>query len=124
MLFRITIEQGNILNKKGLDIGIVEGIVGLKWWDVEITGFTNHAGTTPMNDRKDAMIAASKFVLAVNEIVTSIEGAQVGTVGRIKAFPGAPNVIPGKVITSLELRDLDGGKIKEFLSKLKKGHIK
>ena len=60
-----------------------------------------------MNDRKDAMIAASKFVLAVNEIVTSIEGAQVGTVGRIEAFPGAPNVIPGKVITSLELRDLD-----------------
>ena len=82
------IEQGNILNKKGLDIGIVEGIVGLKWWDVEITGFTNHAGTTPMNDRKDAMIAASKFILAVNKIVTSIEGAQVGTVGRIQAFQG------------------------------------
>ena len=112
------IEQGNILNKKGLDIGIVEGIVGLKWWDVEITGFTNHAGTTPMNDRKDAMIAASKFVLAVNEIVTSIEGAQVGTVGRIEAFPGAPNVIPGKVITSLELRDLDGGKIKRIFEQI------
>ena len=46
------IEQGNILYKSNLDIGVVEGIVGLKWWDVEITGFTNHAGTTPMNDRE------------------------------------------------------------------------
>ena len=110
------IEQGNILYKNGLDIGVVEGIVGLKWWDVEITGFTNHAGTTPMNDRKDALIAASKFVLAVNEIVTGIEGAQVGTVGRIQAFPGAPNVIPGKVVTSLEIRDLDVEKIQRIYS--------
>ena len=108
------IEQGNRLYKNGLDIGVVEGIVGLKWWDVEITGFTNHAGTTPMNDRKDALVAAAKFILAVNEIVTSEPGAQVGTVGRIQAFPGAPNVIPGKVITSLELRDLDSDTINRF----------
>lgn len=114
------IEQGNILYKSNLDIGVVEGIVGLKWWDVEITGFTNHAGTTPMNDRKDAMIAASKFVLAVHDIVTSVDGAQVGTVGRIQAFPGAPNVIPGKVITSLELRDLDAAKIKMLYNLIEK----
>src|SRR6056300_168940 len=107
----LQIEQGNILHKNGLDIGVVEGIVGLKWWDVEITGFTNHAGTTPMNDRKDALVAAAQFVLAVNDIVTSEPGAQVGTVGRMEAFPGAPNVIPGKVILSLEIRDLDAAKI-------------
>ena len=101
-----------MLHKNNLDIGVVEGIVGLKWWDVEITGLTNHAGTTPMNDRKDAMIAAAQFILAVNEIIIGIDGAQVGTVGRIVAFPGAPNVIPGKVITSLEIRDLDAAKIK------------
>ncbi len=112
------IEQGNILHKNKVDIGVVEGIVGLNWWDVEITGFTNHAGTTPMNDRKDAMIAAAQFVLAVNEIVTSTEGAQVGTVGRIEAFPGAPNVIPGKVIASLELRDLNAEKIKSLYKKI------
>jgi N-carbamoyl-L-amino-acid hydrolase len=112
------IEQGNVLHKNNLDIGVVEGIVGLKWWDVEITGLTNHAGTTPMNDRKDAMIAAAQFVLAVNEIITGIEGAQVGTVGRIAAFPGAPNVIPGKVITSLEIRDLDAAKIKMLFEKV------
>jgi N-carbamoyl-L-amino-acid hydrolase len=118
------IEQGgNILHKNKIDIGVVEGIVGLKWWDVEITGKTNHAGTTPMSDRQDAMLAAAQFVLAVNEIVTEMEGAQVGTVGRINAFPGAPNVIPGKVVASLELRDLDAEKNNVTIqSNLQKGH--
>ena len=100
------IEQGGILEKENLDIGIVEGIVGLRWWDVIFTGFANHAGTTPMNARQDALLAAAKFIVAVNEITNSFEGRQVGTVGRIKAEPGAPNVIPGKVVTSLEIRDL------------------
>ncbi|MDB4160111.1 Zn-dependent hydrolase, partial [Flavobacteriaceae bacterium] len=117
------IEQGNILHKNKLDIGVVEGIVGLKWWDVEITGKTNHAGTTPMNDRQDAMMAAAHFVLAVNDIVTQMEGAQVGTVGRIQAFPGAPNVIPGKVIASLELRDLDAEKIALLFNQISKEAI-
>jgi len=117
------IEQGNILHKNKLDIGVVEGIVGLKWWDVEITGKTNHAGTTPMNDRQDAMMAAAHFVLAVNDIVTQMEGAQVGTVGRIQAFPGAPNVIPGKVIASLELRDLDAEKITLLFNQISKEAI-
>ncbi|MFS4493038.1 Zn-dependent hydrolase [Maribacter sp. 2308TA10-17] len=100
------IEQGGTLEKENIDIGIVEGIVGLKWWEVEFTGFSNHAGTTPMNARQDALLAAAKFIIAVNEITNSFEGAQVGTVGKINAEPGAPNVIPGKVITSLEVRDL------------------
>jgi N-carbamoyl-L-amino-acid hydrolase len=114
------IEQGNRLHQKQIDIGVVEGIVGLKWWDVEITGNTNHAGTTPMEDRKDALIAAAQFILAVNEIVTQTQGAQVGTVGRIKAYPGAPNVIPGKVIASLEIRDLDAAKINYLFQQIKK----
>ncbi|SHG55187.1 Zn-dependent hydrolase [Flagellimonas flava] len=100
------IEQGGILEKEKTAIGIVEGIVGLKWWDVVFTGFANHAGTTPMNSRQDALLAAAQFVIAVNEITNSFEGAQVGTVGRIKAEPGAPNVIPGRVVASLEIRDL------------------
>ncbi len=107
------IEQGGILEKEHKDIGIVEGIVGLKWWDVEFTGFPNHAGTTPMNSRQDALLAAAKFIVAVNEITNSFEGAQVGTVGRITAQPGAPNVIPGKVVTSLEIRDLSSEVIKK-----------
>ncbi|MCR9263728.1 MAG: Zn-dependent hydrolase [Flavobacteriaceae bacterium] len=100
------IEQGGILEKEGLNIGVVEGIVGLKWWDVTFTGFANHAGTTPMDARQDALLAAAKFIVAVNEVTNSFEGSQVGTVGRIKAEPGAPNVIPGNVVASLEIRDL------------------
>lgn len=105
------IEQGAILDSEKIDIGIVEGIVGINWWDVTIEGFANHAGTTPMNNRQDALLAAAKFIEAVNRIVTSVPGRQVGTVGRIQALPGAPNVIPGKVVLSLELRDLDAVKI-------------
>ncbi|WP_281542062.1 Zn-dependent hydrolase [Maribacter aestuarii] len=113
------IEQGGTLEKENIDIGIVEGIVGLKWWDVEFNGFANHAGTTPMNARKDALLAASRFIIAVNEVANSFEGAQVATVGRIQAAPGAPNVIPGKVITSLEIRDLSSEVIEKVYSAIK-----
>jgi N-carbamoyl-L-amino-acid hydrolase len=105
------IEQGGFLDAERVDIGIVEGIVGINWWDVTIEGFANHAGTTPMDRRRDAMLAAAKFIEAVNRVVTSVPGRQVGTVGRIQALPGAPNVIPGRVVLSLELRDLDATKI-------------
>lgn len=114
------IEQGGILEKESLDIGIVEGIVGLKWWNVEFAGFANHAGTTPMNARQDALLAASKFIIAVNEVATSFEGAQVATVGRISATPGAPNVIPGKVTTSLEIRDLSSEVIEKVFNAIQK----
>lgn len=100
------IEQGGILDREKLDIGVVEGIVGLRWWDVTITGMPNHAGTTPMNLRKDALLAGARFIQAVNEEALKLDGKQVATVGRIKAYPGAPNVIPGSVVLSLEIRDL------------------
>lgn len=112
------IEQGGTLEAEKIDIGIVEGIVGINWWDVTIEGFANHAGTTPMNQRQDALLAAAKFIEAVNRIVTSVPGRQVGTVGRIQALPGAPNVIPGKVVLSLELRDLDSAKINSLYQKI------
>ena len=66
-----------------------------------------------MNKRKDAMLASAEFVLSVNRIAKSIEGNQVATVGRIQALPGAPNVIPGEVRMSLEIRDLSSDRIKE-----------
>ncbi|HJP90970.1 MAG TPA: Zn-dependent hydrolase [Pyrinomonadaceae bacterium] len=112
------IEQGGTLDTEKIDIGVVEGIVGINWWDVTIEGFANHAGTTTMNNRQDALLAAAKFIEAVNRIVTSVPGRQVGTVGRINALPGAPNVIPGKVVLSLELRDLDAAKIKMLYDKI------
>ena len=113
------IEQGGILDAEKINIGVVEGIVGINWWDVTIEGFANHAGTTPMNNRQDALLAAAKFIQAVNRVVTSVPGRQVGTVGRITAvLPGAPNVIPGKVVLSLELRDLDAAKIKMLFERI------
>jgi N-carbamoyl-L-amino-acid hydrolase len=112
------IEQGGNLDKEQLQIGIVEGIVGLRRWEVTIEGFANHAGTTPMRERKDAMLAAARFVEAVNRIVLSISGRQVATVGKIQAFPGAPNVVPGKVVCTLEIRDLDETKIQRVFERI------
>jgi N-carbamoyl-L-amino-acid hydrolase len=86
---------------------VVQGIVGLKRWRCVATGFANHAGTTPMNRRKDALAAASRDSLAVREVVRGEAGPQVGTVGYMKAEPGAVNVIPGRVEFPIELRDLD-----------------
>jgi N-carbamoyl-L-amino-acid hydrolase len=113
------IEQGGILDTEKIDIGVVTGIVGINWWDVTIEGFANHAGTTPMNRRQDALLAAGRFIDLVNRTVTSVPGRQVGTVGRIQALPGAPNVIPGKVTLSLELRDLDAAKIQMLYEKIR-----
>jgi N-carbamoyl-L-amino-acid hydrolase len=108
------IEQGGSLEADKVNIGVVEGIVGIGWWDVTIDGFGNHAGTTPMNARRDALLAAAKYVEMVNRVVTSEQGRQVGTVGKMHAHPGARNVIPGKVETSLEIRDLDQAKIRRL----------
>jgi N-carbamoyl-L-amino-acid hydrolase len=93
--------------------------VGIGWWEVTIEGFANHAGTTAMNNRHDAMLAAARFTDMVNRVVTSVPGRQVGTVGRIQAFPGAPNVIPGKVALSLELRDLEAAKITQLYERVR-----
>ena len=105
------IEQGAILEESGIDIGVVEGIVGIRWWDVTVDGVANHAGTTPMNQRHDAMLSAAELTLAVNRVATTMPGRQVATVGKIRAEPGAPNVIPGRVVLSLEIRDLNADKM-------------
>ncbi|MFN0088310.1 MAG: Zn-dependent hydrolase [Blastocatellia bacterium] len=112
------IEQGGILHAEKIDIGVVEGIVGVYWWEVTIDGFANHAGTTPMNQRRDALLAAAKYIEAVNRIVTGVPGRQVGTVGRIQALPGAYNIVPGKVNTTLGLRDLDAAKVRVLFEKI------
>lgn len=109
--FELHIEQGGSLEREKINIGVVEGIVGILHSDVTIEGFANHAGTTPMDQRRDALLSAARFIEKVNQIVTGVPGRQVGTVGWIKAEPGAYNVIPGKVVLGLELRDLDEKKI-------------
>ena len=110
------IEQGGTLERDTIQIGVVEGIVGILRWDVTVLGMQNHAGTTPMDQRKDAMLAAARFVDMANRVVRAEPGRQVGTVGRLQAFPGAPNVIPGRVTTTLEMRDLDEAKVRRIFA--------
>jgi N-carbamoyl-L-amino-acid hydrolase len=105
------IEQGGTLEKAGLPIGVVEGIVSIDRHDVTVRGFANHAGTTPMGERQDALIAASQLILAIREIVTREPGRQVGTVGKMEVSPNATNVVPGVVKHTIDLRDLDAAKL-------------
>jgi beta-ureidopropionase / N-carbamoyl-L-amino-acid hydrolase len=108
------IEQGGTMEEAGVPIGVVQGIVGISSRLCTATGFANHAGTTPMNRRKDALAAAARAALAVREEVRAEPGRQVGTVGWMKIEPGATNVVPGRVTFPVELRDLDEEKIKRI----------
>jgi len=100
------IEQGGVLDKAGIPVGVVDGIVSIDEYEVEIRGFANHAGTTPMPERRNALLAAAKLIEAVQELVTTMPGRQVGTVGELVVSPNAPNVVPGLVRHSIEFRDL------------------
>lgn len=100
------VEQGAVLEETETTIGVVEGIVGIRRWTATVQGLANHAGTTPMDRRKDALLSGARLVQAVNRAATAKPGSQVATVGRIEALPGAPNVIPGEVRMSVEVRAL------------------
>jgi N-carbamoyl-L-amino-acid hydrolase len=114
------VEQGGTLDRAGIPIGVVEGIVTIDDYDVTLRGFANHAGTTPMDARRDALVAASQLVLAVREIATGEPGRQVGTVGRLAVSPGAPNVVPGEVQLTVEFRDLSEATVTRLGEALKR----
>jgi N-carbamoyl-L-amino-acid hydrolase len=114
------IEQGGTLDAAKVPIGVVEGIVAIHRYDVVIQGFANHAGTTPMNNRQDALLAAAQLTVAVREVATSRQGRQVGTVGRIEVEPNSPNVIPGRVTLSVEFRDLSEQTLSELADAVKR----
>jgi beta-ureidopropionase / N-carbamoyl-L-amino-acid hydrolase len=100
------VEQGGVLEHHGTTIGVVDGIVGQYRFAVTIMGRMNHAGTTPMSLRKDALVAAAQVILAVNNIAVHTPGEQVATVGFIEASPNATNTVAGKVDLRIDLRDL------------------
>ena len=110
------IEQGGTLERETIRIGTVTGIVGLRWFDVAVEGFANHAGTTPMDQRQDAMLAAAKFTVAVNDAIRAESGRQVATVGRMIASPNTRNVVPGRVDLTVDVRDLDASVLDRFES--------
>jgi allantoate deiminase len=97
------IEQGPVLESLGLPLGVVEAISGQSRLDVRFEGQANHAGTTPMNFRRDALAGAAEWISAVEQEARAIPGA-VATVGRVSVSPGASNVIPGSVTASLDVR--------------------
>ena len=101
------IEQGATLEARQLPIGIVEGIVGIRRYLVTFHGYANHAGTTNMDRRQDALVAAAPFITLVREV--AVAHGIVGTIGKLTVLPGAPNVIPGKVEVHLEIRGLTEG---------------
>ncbi|MED1917364.1 Zn-dependent hydrolase [Bacillus thuringiensis] len=100
------IEQGKVLESRGLSVGIVTGVAGPLWLNFVLEGEAGHAGATPMNLRRDPLAAAAQVMLAIEE-EAGRTGTSVGTVGRLQAFPGGVNVIPGRVEFSLDLRDVD-----------------
>jgi len=103
------VEQGPILDKERISIGVVENITGLTWVNATLIGQENHAGTTPMNARRDALVAAADVVLFVNrrahETVKAFQGSTVATVGKMIVKPGAPNIVPGTVEMGIDIRD-------------------
>ena len=113
------IEQGEVLKNEDISIGVVKGIVGIARYKVTVIGEANHAGTTPMKLRDDALVKASKLITKVNEIVEDIGGDLVGTVGQIDVEPGAVNVIPGRVEFTIELRDMEKANINQVMIKTK-----
>jgi N-carbamoyl-L-amino-acid hydrolase len=114
------VEQGMVLERMSKEIGIVEGVVGMRRMAITITGQSNHAGTTPMNMRQDALVAAAKLVLAVQEIALGIPSQPVATVGYLNVVPNAVNIVPGLVELSVDMRDLSLGCLDEMQQQLER----
>jgi N-carbamoyl-L-amino-acid hydrolase len=112
------IEQSDRLEQAGVKIGVVDGIVAIDEYEVEIVGVANHAGTTPMPDRRNALLAGARVVEAVQEEVIRQPGRQVGTVGHFEVFPNVRNIVPGRVVCSVELRDLDANRIRAIAERI------
>ena len=113
----VHIEQGPALEARNLPVGVVSTITGFSRWGLTFTGEAAHAGTMPMDRRRDALAAAAEFVLAVEAEARATAGL-VATVGQLAVSPGAPNVVPGGVVLSLDLRHHDDAVRVEHLQRL------
>jgi N-carbamoyl-L-amino-acid hydrolase len=119
--FEAHIEQGPVLENEGKTIGVVQGALGQRWYDVTITGQDAHAGPTPMELRKDALIAASRLVLEVNRIARQFSDYARGTVGFMLVKPNSRNVIPGEVRTAVDFRNAKLATLDAMCEALKRG---
>ena len=108
------IEQGPILEAEDKTIGVVTGVQGVRWYEATITGRESHAGTTPMPRRADAMVACARLALEVQAIALAHAPTAVGTVGRVEVEPNSPNVIPGVVRMTVDLRHHDDAVLQDM----------
>lgn len=102
------IEQGPVLDREGLQIGVVEGVQGISWTEFTLLGVSNHAGTTPMHMRNDAGYVAARVTTFARELTQRYGGNQIATVGAITLTPNLVNVIPNKALFTVDLRNTDG----------------
>ena len=109
--FEAHIEQGPILEAEEKTIGIVQGVQGISWFDVSVTGMESHAGTTPMERRRDALVGAAKLVTAIDQLALDNAPDGRSTVGVMRVSPNSRNVIPGSVYFSVDLRHPDADRL-------------
>src|SRR5690606_32191854 len=102
----IHIEQGKRLERAGVPVGIVTGIAGPCWLKMTFSGHAGHAGNTPMDDRRDALVAASQFIYEVQSLPGQVSSSAVATVGKVDVLPNGANVIPGEVRLTVDIRDI------------------
>ncbi|SBV92189.1 N-carbamoyl-L-amino acid hydrolase [uncultured Alphaproteobacteria bacterium] len=117
--FEAHIEQGPVLEDEGKTIGVVIGTLGQKWFDLTLTGQEAHAGPTPMRRRRDALLAASHVVQAVNRIALDAGEYACGTVGCLSVFPDSRNVIPGRVDLTIDFRHWEAAALDAMVAQLR-----
>ena len=106
-LFELHIEQGPILEDEGKVIGVVQGVQGMRWYEVTVTGQDAHTGATPMHLRKNALLGAAHMIERIHQIALAHAPAAVGTVGLVEVRPNSRNVVPGEVFFSVDFRHPD-----------------
>jgi N-carbamoyl-L-amino-acid hydrolase len=116
--FEAHIEQGPMLEDRQKTIGVVVGCLGQKWFDLTLSGVEAHAGPTPMNLRKDALVGAAHVVTAVNRIANTSQPHACGAVGCLNLHPGLRNVIPGEVKMTIDFRHLHSDKLQAMVDDL------
>ncbi len=114
------IEQGPVLDRAGLQIGAVEGVQGISWTELVLTGQSNHAGTTPMTLRRDPMVVAAEVAVAARNIAVEFGGSQVATVGSLTLHPNLVNVVPAHATMTVDLRNTDEKALQRAEDELRK----
>ena len=117
-LLEAHIEQGPILEKAENQVGVVVGGQGTRWYDITVSGQDSHAGSTPMAGRRDALVAASRLIQAVQDIAMEFKPDGVGTVGEMRVMPNSRNTIPGEIFLTVDIRHPDDQTLEAMAARL------